>query len=474
MYKFNGKQMIKEDIQKRLEILAEKVIDDTLSDEETKELQDLVTGDENNALFYTELMQQHAMLSIDAEHLPSASEFSHDESKPRPISWVIAVAALLAVCFMLFNKPVEKEDQYFAILESTDFAQWGDCTLPTASGEKLRAGKLRLHEGLATIKFTSGATVTLEGPAEFEILDNMNTRLLSGILVSDVPESAHGFTVHTPTAKAVDHGTRFLTQVKNNGETTVLDVLEGEVEIIHEKSTAREMVKTGEMVKSSSSGLENFTELKEEMHFKEIDSKSLSSNVIRITTNYGKGKDGIATNLDPEFHFDSTMVMIKNSESHLRKGLIGFDLSFIEKNEIDSVELDMNLVFSGYGVVALSKDSQFSIYGLLDDSEDYWNQGYNPIEDCPAYAQGTAEINLAKAVKVGSFSLPRGKVTGKVSVSSQELQNFIKNDKNNFATLIIICESSFEGKTGSLIYAVAGKYHPTTQAPALNITLKNN
>lgn len=453
----------------RIELLAEKFIDETLSEAESQELQEIVTGSEEAALFYTEFMQQHAILSLDAEHLPSSSGLQIHEKKNFPWAWLTATAAILVMAFTLISKEPKSIETY-AVMESSDFANWGNCTLPTAIGGKLSAGKLEIKEGLATLQFDSGAKVVLEGPATFEIIDSMTTRLHSGIVVSDIPESAHGFTILTPTAKAVDHGTRFLTQVKNDGQTTVLDVLEGEVELVREDSS--QMFKTGEIAKSSNKGIEQYKDLREELFVKERGLKSVAKNIVRVATTYGEGRDGTANDFDPEFHFNPGEIMIKNTDSHLRKGFAGFDLKFMATEKVKDVELNFNMVFSGFGSIALSEVTEISIYGITDDREDDWPQGHIVLSKSPAYKKGVTAINLSKAVKLGSFKMPRGKVTGHQTFSSPELLKLIRNDQNKYITLAFISETPAVNFTSNIIYSIAGKYHPTAQAPALHIKLE--
>jgi len=461
---------VKPDVQKRIETLAEKAIDDSLNEQETKELQELITQDEETALFYTQYMQQHAMLALDCDHIPEFKQVHI--STNFPVSWIIAAAALLAVCFLLFkDTQAPKQEEIYAVIESTDFASWGDSTLPTSSGSELSAGKLKINEGLATLQFKSGAKVVLEGPATFEIIDSMTTRLHDGIVVSDIPESAHGFTIYTPTSKLVDHGTRFLTQVKNGGQKTILDVLEGEVELI--KDNESQMFKTGQIAKSTDAGIEHYKDLREELFVKESGLKSVSSKEIKVTTAYGEGKDGTANGFDPNFHFNPGEIMIKHTDQYLRKGFAGFDLKFLDTSKVESIELNFNMVFSGFGSVALSRNSTFSIYGIIDDSQDNWPQGHIVLKNSPAYKKGITDIDLTKAVKLGEFKLPRGKITGHINFKSEELLKLIQTDRNKFITMAFICDTAPNVKRDNLVYSIAGKYHPTAQPPALHIIMKD-
>jgi hypothetical protein len=91
-------------------------------------------------------------------------------------------------------------------------------------------GILRLEVGLARLDLANGASVTLQGPAVFELISRERARLHSGILAAHVPESAVGFRVDTPALPVIDLGTAFGVSVSNDGLTNV-SVFEGEVEV---------------------------------------------------------------------------------------------------------------------------------------------------------------------------------------------------------------------------------------------------
>ena len=118
-------------------------------------------------------------------------------------------------------------------------ARWGAENSDLKKGARLSQGKIRLESGLAKLRFSSGAKVTLEGPAEYEIVDDDLTRLVSGRLSAKIPRSAIGFKVDTPTARVVDLGTAFGVDVEEDGATEVA-VFEGEVEVELPENTPSE------------------------------------------------------------------------------------------------------------------------------------------------------------------------------------------------------------------------------------------
>ncbi|GAA4443793.1 LamG-like jellyroll fold domain-containing protein [Novipirellula rosea] len=89
---------------------------------------------------------------------------------------------------------------------------------------------VRVSRGVVVLEFVTGATVSLEGPAELEIVSANSGFLNEGKLTAVVPPSAVGFTIQTPTSHVIDHGTEFGVQVLANGSSET-HVFEGEVEL---------------------------------------------------------------------------------------------------------------------------------------------------------------------------------------------------------------------------------------------------
>ena len=156
-----------------------------------------------------------------------------------------AAAALALVSLVLFwgigrqgaerpaggpvSTPAAKKN-HIARLVQVVKAKWGEENPGLKKGARLSEGKIRIESGLAKLRFASGAKVTLEGPAEYEIISNDLTRLVSGRLSAKIPKSAIGFKVDTPTARVLDLGTAFGVDVDEQGATEVA-VFEGEVEV---------------------------------------------------------------------------------------------------------------------------------------------------------------------------------------------------------------------------------------------------
>ncbi|TWT81318.1 FecR protein [Planctomycetes bacterium CA13] len=181
-----------------------------------------------------------------------ANAESHFPSR-RATAIALAVLATAATLLLVLNWPdtTRQRDETataIATLAYTSHARWG--SEERALGDGFGKGKLHLEVGLARLDFCNGATVTLQGPAEFEILSTDRTILSSGILTASIPESAVGFEVVTPAMDVVDLGTAFGVSVGADGETDVC-VFEGEVEVSHSVSEdVPQLVREGNAVRS--------------------------------------------------------------------------------------------------------------------------------------------------------------------------------------------------------------------------------
>ncbi len=97
-------------------------------------------------------------------------------------------------------------------------------------GEHRRGRVIEIGGGELQIQLSSGAVVSLTGPATLRLWDAMHVRLLRGCATVDVGTRARGFVVDTPTAHVVDLGTRF--GVSADGvQATEVAVFEGKVEV---------------------------------------------------------------------------------------------------------------------------------------------------------------------------------------------------------------------------------------------------
>lgn len=111
--------------------------------------------------------------------------------------------------------------------------QWsanGASQEPDADG-RMPAGRYELTAGDIELRLDGGAVLLIEGPAQFELLDDNRSRLLSGRLTATVGESVAGFELDTPTARFQDVQATFGVGVGSTGQTEA-HIHRGQLEVM--------------------------------------------------------------------------------------------------------------------------------------------------------------------------------------------------------------------------------------------------
>jgi len=119
----------------------------------------------------------------------------------------------------------------FAVVGNLFDAQWPAAAQSFLQGDTLGAETFRLESGTAVIQFFSGATMTLEGPAEISLKSAWEAQCVEGAVRMRVPPAARGFKLNGPETQIVDLGTEFGMVVKG-GEAQV-EVFDGEIALQH-------------------------------------------------------------------------------------------------------------------------------------------------------------------------------------------------------------------------------------------------
>jgi hypothetical protein len=258
----------------RSSYLLRNLCDEKLTDDEAKELADLIATSDSVRRRYVEQMQLSVELANWSEaagpvSIPLAAITKETVKRPRrvrvketvplrPMSWLRpwmiwggAAAALLITVggFSSYyfdrenssvaqsendaaadqGKPTHPDKFVAHVVEITPDAQWDSDLRPREFLMRLREGeKLHLLSGLAQLEFYSGARIILQGPSEFTPTGPTGGRLESGRLTGKVDGGK--FHLITPTAKVIDLGTEFGVTVGPTSNTDVC-VFVGEVEV---------------------------------------------------------------------------------------------------------------------------------------------------------------------------------------------------------------------------------------------------
>lgn len=475
--------------QENLASWFEKELDGSLESVEFEQLQKMLVENPDARELYLDLKQQHAHFQL--EGIPLATNVhSHQRpdqlvrNRPSPLRNKIWFAGLVTACSLLLMAwwsipSVFQSKQVIAHLTDSSDALWGDCSLPTMLGSQLEPGQLKLNRGIATILFASGAELTLEAPAELEIESPLSGRLVRGTAVVEVPDSAHGFTLKTPTAVAIDYGTSFAATVDDTSQTSAIEVLEGEVEVQHVRSSQSIRLKEKHAVVATESGLsDSKLALVEANLLGPTRSEAALERYVRITTADGAGSDATVQR-DPEAESTNTsstdLVLIKNPyqgfEGYSRKGYFSFDLSGLPRAEITAAKFVLNLRPSGIGFASKVDDCTFVVYCLADEELENWSTETLTWQNAPANHERADQVNSELASEVGRFKIGRGVQHGQFFVEGKALTEVLNANTNQKVTLIVVRET-IESEPGGLVHGFVSSSSALGSPPALLLQLR--
>lgn len=459
-----------------LALLAE-VLDGSLDDAGRETLNALLRTSPEALRFFREHMELHARLHLDytagevTQFLPGSRASQRSRfSNLRVV--VLAVAACVAFAAVLLWPrpqllPGPQAAHAFATLESSSAARWDSSDLPTSDGTRLGKGTLRLAEGLVSLRFDSGAQVSLEAPVELTLVDAMHCNLSSGVAVADVPHSAIGFRITTPEASVVDYGTRFSVKADTASGLTHTRVYEGLVEVEHPPTGGVVALRAGQMNSADKSKLGEIHEGADETAWPTTIGPAMRGREWKLLETTKDAYLGDATNKGVPVTRSETLLLVKRSTNlnAERKAYLGFDLSGIATAGIEDAELTLHFAPTGLGHASDVLDATFIVYGLLTD--DLWEESTLKVGNAPATRKFTT-LEKDKVREIGRFVVGQGVQSGPFGIQGGPLAAFLRQRAGARVTLII-ARDTLETQVTGLVHGFASRRHPTLPAPTLAI-----
>lgn len=140
-----------------------------------------------------------------------------------------SIAALLMMVTYVMIHPRAAEP--VATVTDTCRAAWLQSGPETGSRLGTEHSPLVLLSGYAQLRFDSGTEVTIEGPAEFQVIAEDRLDMRRGKIYAIVPQEAIGFSIYTKNSRIIDLGTEFGVDVDSAGGTS-LHVTNGSTRLI--------------------------------------------------------------------------------------------------------------------------------------------------------------------------------------------------------------------------------------------------
>src|SRR5262249_27898956 len=170
-------------------------------------------------------------------------EWERRSKNRRRLRWSLAavVAGLMFVAGLSLTLYLGKGTESGALPQSAEFrkiatviqldgVKWESDCEPLEEGESVPPGRLHLRAGRVTLAFYSGVSLTVEGPADLELLTAERVFFHYGKLRARALPGADGFTVATDGYEVVDLGTEFGLNRETGGKSRVM-VFEGEAAV---------------------------------------------------------------------------------------------------------------------------------------------------------------------------------------------------------------------------------------------------
>jgi ferric-dicitrate binding protein FerR (iron transport regulator) len=413
---------------------------------------------------YAERAWLHGALWAERERL---SELLAPPAPPPRASrwpWLAGLAAAVAVGIGFLGGRGSVPRPEVAVLVHAENTRWAGSSLPTLSASRLGPGLLSLAEGIATVRFASGAVLTLEAPTRLEILSAMSCRLIEGSITAEVPEPAHGFTIEAPELRVVDLGTRFGLTASSTGNSHVY-VFSGEVEVTdHERSVVRRLT-AGKAYLVGAGPATAGGEPRRGPPLPVIDGWTA------VTTSDGRGRDSYVRRGTAAPAGAQPLLLVKHSDlpasrTNERRAILTFDLGELPGTPVSEAELVLDPEPSGYGFTAMVPDSRFAVYGVRPGLADDWDERRLSWDQLPACAD--TGVVASEAERLGEFVLPRGASGAPLTIRGEALAAFVRQCQGGLATFLILRETGETDPTG-LVHAFASKEHPTARPPTLRV-----
>lgn len=466
----------------------EKLINESATEQEISAMEHEIINDPEALKLYQDLSLQHSYLSTsrarDAVETPQARKANKLRAVITTITAYTAVAAAVVLGMILFSQTKKTElagtatdettPANYATITATSLAQWGQCSLPTQVDKELTSGSLELLHGTATLSFRSGAVVTLEAPAEIEIVSEMKAFVRHGRVVADVPESAIGFRLDTPNMEVKDLGTVFAVSVDRGQGKSQVDVIDGEVEIFHQASQDRKLLfEKQRATTKGNSGIVNYSSFSEITLLQDTAGEKEPRQLV-ISTADGNGGHASIINTHADTHLYPNLLQAKHSIDgrYSRKFYLKFDLTRLTKKDFHKVDLKLSQVRSPYGMASFVPDCEFLVYALNEEALELWDPASISWDNAPANQTNSGSlIHKEQAKIIGAFSIPRGQQEGICYLKSPALAELIKSDTNGTLTLVVTRKTK-ESHFGGLVHSFASNTTQNAAPPQLIFTLK--
>jgi hypothetical protein len=227
-----------------LDSLVSRIVDGVQTPADERSLAELLARDAEALRRYRRLMAVHTSLhsayaSVAAQSavMPRSSDRGMKRDRRRGIGRAAAAAllvaglgiGLIATMGVVSFRPNPAPEQAAGLIVAAPLAtvaqtRFLDATAtgePLVAGQPLGSGGLRILGGAVALVLRNGVELLVEGPADLDLLSDMQAVLRSGTIVVKMPKGMSGFRVETASTDILDLGTEFAVKVGADSQTDV-------------------------------------------------------------------------------------------------------------------------------------------------------------------------------------------------------------------------------------------------------------
>lgn len=502
-----------QELRDEFQILCEAAIDANITDKQLRRLENIIQEHEAMRVFYVRYMRQHAFL-MQRRHVSGISEFDRlrrgkQESWFRLIGMrhILSAALILIVVssavFLLAkygiehaispafhgrSNSIESASEYdsdaaktFGIFHvRSDNVVWGGGTVPIEDGERLGRRMIHLLEGIVQINYDNGVHLIIQGPTKIELSRFDHCFLHSGSIEARVSPSGVGFTVDTYSARIEDRGTEFGVYVQDENNSSVR-VFKGHVDVHPAGDDVSIPLTTGRKIRFSDVCPDTAPVHKEPTDDSRATALATAGEIIRKTVD-GQGKEARIVYEERKDGPNSSQNESARTHGPIEDGdakrsrqpckiYFTIDLSGVPISTFSDAVLELGFIRTGIDTASSSvQNALFSVYGLLDECGDYWEEGKIDWKNAPANRPGATEIDLNQAMMIGQLELLSTEKACIKRISGNVLRRFIESDTNRLLTFIVVCEIQKNGNPKP-IFTLADRRHDELPPPTLRLIM---